>query len=99
MPRHLIATVYVDDVAYGPGSNVPDAVAAQITNPAAWSELDPNAAGYDEPAGGQGQGDERSQLESLSKADLVALAESRGADAAGTKAELVDRLAGPSVAP
>lgn len=37
---------------------------------------------------------ESEDLESMTKAELVELAESRGVDSSGTKAELVDRLGG-----
>lgn len=36
--------------------------------------------------------DEAPDLESLSKADLVAVAEARGVDTTGTKAEILERL-------
>ncbi len=101
--RRLIATVYVADVAYGPESDLPDDVAAQITNPAAWSEDAPE----DAPAGivyeyarindggtkgTQAAMDEHDQLKAMSRADLVALAEARGVDSHGSKADLVERL-------
>lgn len=41
MGRKLAATVFVGDRAYGPGTDVPDDVAAQITNPAAWADDEP----------------------------------------------------------
>jgi hypothetical protein len=34
-------------------------------------------------------------LEALKKPELVALAEERGVDASGTKADIIDRLGGP----
>lgn len=99
MGRRLIATVYVGDVAYGPDSDVPDDVAAQITNPAAWSDEDADTA---ESAAGvriaasrgaePATGGDRAELEALTKADLVALADARGVAAHGSKAELVERL-------
>ena len=46
MARRLIATVVVGGVAYTAGSKVPDDVAEQITNPAAWAE---DEAKSDEP--------------------------------------------------
>ncbi len=107
MGRSLIATVHVRGQAYGPGSHVPDKVAAQITNPAAWGPEDaqeaPRGSGSapaPSNAGARGAEraetgdsvDPRAELEPLTKADLVALAEARGVESRGSKADLVDRL-------
>ncbi len=94
MARRLIATVYVGEVAYVAGSDVPDDVASQISNPAAWGDEEPQGAseppaGGDDPPANSGV---RAELEALTKADLVALADARGVDASGSKGDLVARL-------
>lgn len=88
MPR-LMQNVHVDGKWYGPdygNADVPSKIAGMIDNPAAW--VDPSA----EPTASalSGAGD----LDSLSRADLQALAEDRGVeyDAKDTKATLIERL-------
>lgn len=49
MAKKLTRTVFVDGVAYGPASTVPDDIAARITNPKAWVDADapaPAPAGF-----------------------------------------------------
>ncbi len=95
MGRRLAATVYVGDRAYGPDSDVPDDVAAQIVNPSAWADSDVGTSAPSDGVPNQRNADERAELESLSKADLVALADARGIESNGSKAEIVDRLIRP----
>ena len=38
MARELVATVFVDGVPWVAGADVPEHIAARITNPAAWSQ-------------------------------------------------------------
>ena len=40
MARRLTMHVYVEDVAYGPDSVIPEEIAARITNPKVWVEED-----------------------------------------------------------
>lgn len=47
MGKKLTRTVFVDDVAYGPASAIPAEVAARITNPTVWEDIDDESA----PAG------------------------------------------------
>lgn len=98
MARKLVATAYVGDRAYGPGSDVPDDVAAQITNPAAWADdgaEDVRPAGAGEVEGRRvGHEDERSELDALSRAELLALAVARQIDVqrSANKGEIIDAL-------
>ena len=48
MAKRLTRTVFVDEVAYGPDSAIPEAVAKRITNPKVWADADVPAAA---PAG------------------------------------------------
>lgn len=43
MAKRLTRTVFVDDVAYGPDSAIPEAIAKRITNPKAWADADASA--------------------------------------------------------
>lgn len=43
MAKTLKRTVFVDEVAYGPSSAIPEAVAKRITNPKAWADADASA--------------------------------------------------------
>jgi hypothetical protein len=90
--RHLVRNVAVGDEWYGPAHgnarHVPEAVAAQITNPAAWST-------DDEPEDVAPAEDEATQLARMSRGDLRALAEARQVDvpARATRDELLAALA------
>jgi hypothetical protein len=100
MTRRLVATVFVGDVAYGPGSDVSDDVAAQITNPAAWEDDEAVQEPEKAPQGSRSApvatnadpGDQRAELEAMDRDDLAALAKAHGLNARGSKSELVDRL-------
>lgn len=97
MARKLVATVYVGDQAYGPRSDVPDDVAALITNPAAWADdatEDAPPADVGEDDGGHRHEEERAELEALSKAELLALAEARQIEVprSASKGEIIDAL-------
>lgn len=87
MARKRVATVYLDGTAYPPGAYMSPEQLERVTNDAAFAEV-----ADDQDTGPSSTADERSELESMSKADLVALAEARDVDASGTKAELVHRL-------
>lgn len=62
--RTLGAYVHVDGVAYSPGTkekDLPDGVAEQITNPAAWGEAEPASEPTSDgppPRAGKGSGTE-----------------------------------------
>ena len=43
MAKRLTRTVFVDGVAYGPASTIPEAVAVKITNPKVWTDADASA--------------------------------------------------------
>ena len=96
MARHLVRNVAVGDDWYGPAHgnahNVPDDVATQITNPAAWGADDDVPSG-EGGASGAGE-DEAAQLARMSRDDLLALAEARQIDvpASATRRQLVAAL-------
>lgn len=92
MAKKLTRTVFVDGVAYGPASAIPEAVAKRITNPKAWGDADapaPAPAGVvpaaaaanprstDEPPSAEWTVRE---LKDFAKAQGIALGESRAKD-------------------
>ena len=92
MEKRLTRTVFVDGVAYGPASAIPEAVAKRITNSKAWADADapapapagvvPSAAAdnprsADEPPSGEWTVRE---LKDFAKAQGIALGEARAKD-------------------
>lgn len=53
--KTLWAFVHVNGAVYGPGDQVPAEVAAQITNPKAWGEGDPQDKAGDPQGDPQGK--------------------------------------------
>lgn len=90
MAKKLTRTVFVDGVAYGPASAVPDDIAARITNPKAWVDADapaPAPAGFVPATASVRSLDEPPSLEwtvrelkDFAKAQGIALGENRAKD-------------------
>ncbi|MEJ6544499.1 hypothetical protein PQI65_15025 [Brachybacterium paraconglomeratum] len=89
MAKTLTRTVYVDGVAYGPTSAIPEDVAKRITNPKAWADADapaPAPAGV-VPAAAERPADEPPsaewtvrELKDFAKAEGIALGDARAKD-------------------
>lgn len=90
MAKTLTRTVYVDGVAYGPASAIPEDVAKRITNPKVWADADapaPAPAGVvpatiaerpaDEPPSAEWTVRE---LKDFAKAEGIALGDARAKD-------------------
>ena len=86
MAKTLTRTVYVDGVAYGPASAIPEDVAKRITNPKVWADADapaPAPAGVVPAASARPAGEPPSdswtvkELKAFAKDHDVALGDSR----------------------
>lgn len=90
MAKTLTRTVYVDGVAYGPASAIPEDVAKRITNPKAWADADapaPAPAGVVPAAAAERAADEPPsaewtvrELKDFAKAEGIALGDARAKD-------------------
>lgn len=90
MAKTLTRTVYVDGVAYGPASAIPEDVAKRITNPKVWADADaptPAPAGVVAVPGPQRPADEPPsdewtvrELKDFAKAQGIALGDARAKD-------------------
>lgn len=90
MAKRLTRTVFVDGVAYGPASAIPEDVAKRITNPKVWADADASApapAGVVAAAGPQRPADEPPsdewtvrELKDFAKAEGIALGDARAKD-------------------
>lgn len=90
MAKTLTRTVYVDGVAYGPASAIPEDVAKRITNPKVWADADapaPAPAGVAAAPAALRSADEPPSLEwtvrelkDFAKAKGIALGEARAKD-------------------
>ena len=89
MAKTLTRTVYVDGVAYGPASAIPEDVAKRITNPKAWADADapaPAPAGVVQGAAERPADEPPSaewtvrELKDFAKAEGIALGDARAKD-------------------
>lgn len=90
MAKRLTRTVFVDGVAYGPASAIPEDVAKRITNPKVWADADASAsapAGVVPAAAPERSADEPPsldwtvrELKDFAKAQGIALGEARAKD-------------------
>lgn len=89
MAKTLTRTVYVDGVAYGPASAIPEDVAKRITNPKAWADADapaPTPAGVVQAAAERPADEPPSaewtvrELKDFAKAEGIALGDARAKD-------------------